>query len=426
MFGADIFWLLILLAVSAFFSASETAFMAVNRYRINHKARQGSERDQRIVDELKNPDSLLSVILFANTVANFLIASLSTLVFIHFFGEDGMVLTSIFAAFILLILAELLPKNFAASYPEKFIYLSVAVIRPLRYLLTPIVVAMKWINGFLLSVIGNVKVRSIDGQPLTKDELKGVLRMSRASLSSWHHDMISDVLNLDDLIVNDIMVHRNDIVAIDISARWDSLQKRIAGAKSHHVLLYRRTLDQFVGVASIKRLYQLMVSGSLNRNTFMQSLEPVEYIPEGTSVKHQLQRFKKSKTQLGIVVDEYGLVMGLVTMSDIIDEIIRGFTGEDELNMQVKHIDEGVYEAVGQLPIRDFNRLTNGSLPTNGPVTLSGLVIEVLETIPSGAVCVEIDGYVIEVIEIVDQRVERMKIISEAGFVDRKEGGEVS
>ncbi len=382
--------------------------MAINRYRINHRAMKGSTKDQKVLAELKQPDRLLSVILFANTVANYLIATLGTLAFVQVFGDDYLVLQSIVSAFFLLLLAELIPKNFAACYPERLVYIATAIIRPLRSILFPIVIAMKYVNRFVLDFIGNVPVKAIDKHVLTREDIHGVIKMA-GGLGAENQDMLKGVLSLDELTVNDILIPRRDLKALDVMMPWAELKKSLGEIESSKIVLYRRNLDNLVGVACKKKLYRALSAGELNRNTLMQLIDPIIYIPEGTAAQVQLKAFRRERYNLGVVVDEYGVLMGVVTLADIVDEVIRGYTG-DPVSQKVLQLADGGFEVVGTYPVRDFNHVSGWELPTGGPVTISGLVIETLESLPNGCVCVQIDNYRIEVVAMDEQRIKRVRI----------------
>ncbi|MDA9832276.1 CNNM domain-containing protein [Gammaproteobacteria bacterium] len=402
-------WLLLLVLVSAFFSASETAFMVVNRYRLSHQAKQGSKQAQRVLDELAVPDRLLSVILFINTVANYLIASLATLVFVNWLGEGYLFLQSIVSATLLLMMAELIPKSFAACYPERLVYLASRVIGFLRIFLYPIVVAMKAINRSVLKLFGGVQLDAMGKPSVTTEDIRGVIGMVDQSMNFESHDMLKGVLNLEDLTVNDVMIPRGDMRVLDIMMPWDELKKSLADLNFSRVLIYSRELDNLVGIACKKTLYSMFSKGAVNRSLFISVLEPIQYIPEGTPLQIQLKTFRQNRYTLGVVVDEYGVILGIVTLADIVDEVIKGFSGE-QARRSIINLGHGVFEVAGNIPIRDFNHISRWDLPTGGPVTISGLVIETLENLPKGSVCVEIEGYHIEVISMDVQKIERVKV----------------
>ncbi|MBM4211240.1 MAG: DUF21 domain-containing protein [Gammaproteobacteria bacterium] len=402
-------WLMLLVLISAFFSASETAFMAINRYRVSHRAKKGSRRDQRVLDELAQPDRLLSVILFVNTVANYMIASLATLTFVSLLGEGYLILQSILSAVLLLMLAELIPKSFAACNPERIVFLASHVIKLMRWVLYPIVVAMKAMNRAVLRLFGGAQMNGIGDISVTTDDIRGVIGMVDHDANYESHDMLKGVLNLEDLTVNDIMIPRGDMRVLDIMLPWDELKKSLAELSFSRVLIYSRELDNLVGIACKKTLYRMFSKGEVNRSLFISLLEPVRYIPEGTLLQVQLKSFRQNRYTLGVVVDEYGVIMGIVTLADIVDEVIKGFSGEPA-RRAIMHLSQGVYEVAGNIPIRDFNHVSRWDLPTGGPVTISGLVIETLESLPNGVVCVEIAGYRIEVVSMDMQKIERVKI----------------
>ena len=329
--------------------------------------------------------------------------------FVDLFGEAYIVLQSIVSAFFLLMLAELIPKNFAACYPERLIYLAAYIIRVIRVMILPIVAAMKFVNRVVLRWLGDIRVQGLDKHAVTRDDLRGVIGMADGGISPEYQDMLKGVLNLDDLTVNDVMIPRRDMQALDMSMPWHDLKKAIGRTTASRVVLYNRNLDHLVGVACKKLLYQLYAKGEVNRNLFVQSLLPVNYIPEGTPLSTQMKAFRKARYDLGVVVDEYGSVLGIVTLADIIDEVIRGSSGEISRQSVVK-TGVNVFEVAGDVPIRDFNHAARWELPTGGPVTISGLVIETLESLPKGLVCVEIGDYRIEVVSMDAQRIKRVRV----------------
>ena len=401
--------ILILTLLSAYFSSSETAMMALNRYRLRHLAKQkhlGARKARRL---LRRPDRLLGVILLGNNFVNFLAAGIGTVIGLRLFGDSGVVLAPVALTVFFLIFAEVAPKTIAAHAPERLAFPSVFLLDPLLKALRPLVWFTNAISNALVRPF--VRSREADGeQPLTAEELRTLVH-DGARISGAHQDMMLGILDLDQATVNDIMVPRNEIDGIDIDDDMDGILRQLASTQHTRLPVYEDNINNVLGMLHLRRLARHLGQRALNKAELLQLTREPYYVPEATPLHIQLLNFKREKRRIALVVDEYGDIQGIVTLEDILEEIVGEFTTNFAASMpEIAPLEDGAYLINGGAVLRDINRALGWALPTSGPKTLNGLVLETIETIPEANLCVRVDDYLIETLQIQDNLVKHCKI----------------
>jgi Mg2+/Co2+ transporter CorB len=407
--------LVLLLLLSAFFSGSETALMSLNRYRLRHKARSG-HRGARLAESLlKRPDRLIGLILLGNNLVNFSAASLVAIIAFKLGGQPAVALGTLMLTLVVLIFAEAAPKTLAALHPEKVAYPVSYIYYPLLKAVYPIVWLTNIASNGVLFLLG-VRKGDADGYALSREELRTVVYEAGARISTRYRRMLVSILDLEQVTVDDVMVPHNEIAGIDLD---DDLEEIIAFIqKSEHTRLpvYRDNIDNVVGLLHLRRLANTVSSDAFSKSTIEKLLSEPYFVPEGTPLSTQLVQFQKGRRRLALIVDEYGDIQGLVTLEDILEEIVGEFTTDpaDDDNDIIKERDD-CYLIDGTANIREINRAMNWSLPTDGPKTLNGLVLEQLETIPATGTGLKVAGYPMEIVETKNNRVKSARIFSRKG-----------
>lgn len=402
--------LVLLILLSAFFSAAETALMSINRYRLKHKARIKKRFAIQIIQLLKRPDRLLGTILIGSTVSNILASALATLLAVHFYGEAGVLVTTIVLTLIVLIFSEVAPKTLAALYPDK---VAKIVAWPITFLLKifyPIVWLVNTVaNGFLRLL--RVKVSSHIVEPLSREELRNVVYEATGKAPHQYQTMLLGILDLNKVTVDDVMIPRHEIYGIDLDDSWEEISHVIAKSKHEWMPVYRENINQVVGILHVRELVNVTLSSEFNQPMLMKLLLEPYFIPQGTLLNIQLQNFKQHHQRLALIVDEYGEIQGLVTLKDILEEIVGEFTSSVAVaNKAMLLQPDGSYLIDGAVTIRELNRVTHWHFPLRGPRTLSGLIIEYLESIPKVGTCLKIADYPIEIIDVKENRVKTVRI----------------
>lgn len=406
--------LFLLLFCSAFFSGSETGLMTLNRYRLKHLAKSNHAGAKRAQQMLERPDRLIGVILVGNNVVNILASSIATIIGLRLGGDTGLAIATGMLTFVLLIVGEVLPKTYGAFRPERVAFPATLVLQPLMKLLAPIVWILNLVCNGILKLLG-VETKSQGGDPLSREELRTVVNEAGAMISKHHRSMLLSILDLEDVTVDDIMIPKPDVAGIDIEADLDDIVAQLSSALHTRLVVYRGSINDPVGVLHLKRVSRLLAQDDLNKAAIMQHVVEPYYIPENTPLHKQLINFQKNRKRLGFVVDEYGNVLGIVTLEDILEEIVGEFT--TDANSQASDVhpqDDGSYIVDGSASIRDLNKSMKWSLPTNGPKTLSGLITERLEMIPESSTCLKVGKYIIETMQVKDNLVKTARVIPPA------------
>jgi Mg2+/Co2+ transporter CorB len=404
--------LIFLILLSAFFSASETAMMAINRYRLRHLVRSKNRKAIRVSRLLERPDRLLGVILIGNTVATIFASAVATIIAEQFFGPWGIALTTVVLALTILIFAEVTPKTYAANQPQRVAFLTSWSLKILLKLLYPLVWLANLIANAILRLF-RVKVRknSHTLEQLTSEELTTLVVEAGEKIPDQHQDMLLAILGLEKISVDDIMVPRSDIIGIDLEDDWVKIQRQLTTSEHTRLPVYVDDINNVKGILHVRFALNLLAENKLAKDTLMQACETVYFIPEGAPLPTQLLQFRASKRRFGLIVDEYGDVIGLVTLADILEEIVGEFTTNIAAAYKgVQAESDGSYLVNGSINIRDLNRRMDWNFDTSGPKTLSGLITEYLETIPQPGICLRISGYPIEIVKVTGNTVKIAKV----------------
>lgn len=403
--------LFILIVISAFFSCTETAMMSINRYRLHNKVKKKVPSAQRVAKLLEKPHRILGVVLIGNTFANILASAVTTVITVRVFGDNWVVISAMLFSLVILIFAEITPKTIAAHFPDKICYKASRILSILLFILYPLV----WLTNKIVNMILYLLQISADKkhilEPLSKEELHGMISSGGGKLSKDYKDMLVGVLDLDNMTVNDIMVPRNEMLAIDIDADWNDIIQKLRKSKHYQVLAYKKSIDNIQGYIGLNQVIDLLSRSCFNKSTLIYALEKVNFIPEGTLLSTQLQNFKEKNYNTGVVVDEYGEVFGAVSLDDIVEEIVGESSGMHAVAIGgLRAQADGSYLLAGHVNVRDLNRLMGWSLQVDGPNTMSGLIIEHLECFPQGNIGLKISGYRIEVVQIKNNKIQKLRI----------------
>jgi len=409
----------ILILLSAYFSSSETGMMSINRYRLRHLEKQKHKGAIRVSKLLARPDRLIGLILIGNNLVNIAASSVATIIGIRLFGDVvGLAVATFSLTFVILIFAEVTPKTLAALYPEKVAFPSSFILNILLKILFPFVVMINWITNGILKILG-ISHEQREQHSLSSEELKTVVNEAGALLPKRDQSMLVSILELEKVTVEDIMIPRNELHGIDINDDWKVIQKQLTQSNHTRVLLYRDSIDDVVGYFHMRDALKLLSKNQFTKATLVRAVRELYFIPEGTTLNVQLLKFQHAKERLGLVVDEYGDIQGLVTLEDILEEIVGDFTTtmtpttSDEVTLQP---DES-YLVDGSATIRDINKEMDWTFPTDGPKTLNGLIIEYLEDIPEANQSVRIAGYPVEIIEVSDNMIKTIRVQPEYYYV---------
>lgn len=399
-----------LIMCSAFFSSSETGIISLNRYRLRHKAREGHRGAKRASELLSRPDRLLGTILVGNNFVNILASAIATVLAMQLWGEAGIAIATVTLTIVLLIFGEITPKTLAALHPERIAYPASLPLMLLLKLFYPLVVALNAISNVLLRLIGiDPSARSSDS--LTTEELRSVVRESGHALPESRQNMLLGVLDLETVSVNDVMIPRNEIIGIDLEHDLSEVVELLQNTRHTRLPVYRQDINQVEGMVHMRHLARLLTHDQLTFETIQQACQPAYFVPENTPLSTQLLNFQKEKRRMGLVVDEYGDVLGLITLEDVLEEIVGDLSGRD----QQQHADispqaDGSQIIDGSANIRELNKLLGWHLPSEGPKTLNGLITEALESIPDCPVCLRIGPYRLEILESSENRVKRVRL----------------
>lgn len=402
--------LLFLLIIGAFFSCSETGLMAVNRYRLRHQARLKKRYAVRILHLLKRPDRMLGAILIGNTFANTLASSLATLLALHFVGENAAILCAIFLTFIILIFSEIMPKTLAAIYPDKIVRLVGYPIQIVLTILYPLVWLSNAISNGLLRLVG-INVANYALEPLSREELRSVVYDATGKISRQYQAMLLGILDLHQLTVDDIMIPQHEIVGIDFAQPVATMIEKMNELNQDWVPVYRENMNQVMGVLYIRDIMKLWATQiPVTKELLQQFLQEPYFVPEGTSLGVQLASFRQRQDKIAFIVDEYGEIEGMITLNDILEEIVGDVKSSATSGKRLQLQPDGSYLVDGSMTIREFNRSTEWALPLRGPRTINGLIVEHLEALPHTGTAILITRHPIEIVQVKENRVRLAKI----------------
>ncbi|MBE94771.1 MULTISPECIES: HlyC/CorC family transporter [Marinobacter] len=395
-----------LILLSAFFSSSETGMMSLNRYRLKHMAKTGHRGARRAQSLLNRTDQLIGVILIGNNFVNIFASAIATVIAIRIWGDAGIAIATVLLTIVILIFAEVTPKTLAALFPEKIAFPASHVLGPLLKLLYPVVWAVNLFTGAILKIIG-VSADDAANEHLSREELRTLVNEAGALIPAKHKDMLVSILDLEKVTVNDIMVPRNEVVGIDLDDDLDTILRQLRSSQHTRLPVFKGDINNIQGVLHLRNASKLLLHDEINKAMLMQLCREPYFIPESTPLNTQLINFQKEKRRFGIVVDEYGEVLGLATLEDILEEIVGEFTTDyAATSPDIIPQDDGTYIIDGTSAVRTINKTLGWKLPIDGPKTLNGLITETLENIPDTNVCLKVGGHRVEVLQIKDNVVK--------------------
>lgn len=401
--------LVALLLLSAFFSGSETALVSLNRYKLRHKAREGHRGAKLAEHLLQRPDRLIGLILLGNNLVNFSAAALVAIIAFKLGGQPAVALGTLILTLVVLIFSEAAPKTLAALHPERLAFPAAIIYFPLLKITYPLVWLINVASNGLLYLFG-VRDNGAQLHSLSRDELRTVVRDAGGRISTRYRQMLISILDLEKVTVDDVMVPHNEIVGIDLDDETEVIEGIIAASQYTRLPVYQDNIDKVVGILHLRRLANL-AQRSFDKDALKRLLEEPYFVPEGTPLSTQLVQFQRRRERIALVVDEYGDIQGIVTLEDILEEIIGEFT-TDPADEQDDVVPEGPdsFLVSATANIRELNRSQNWELPTDGPKTLNGLIVELLETIPDPSTCMKISGYPIEIVAVDDNRIRTVRV----------------
>ncbi len=414
--GALIGALVFLVLLSAFFSAAEIGMVSLNRHRLRGLAQSGHRGARLAQWLLRRPDRLIGVILLGSNFVNALLSALVTFIALRVLGADESAIAAATVAItlIVLIFTDLAPKTLAALHPERIALPSAYVLAPLLRLVYPLVWVINLMANGLLRLVG-VSVQIRPAEKVSAEELKAIVMEAGVLIPKSHQDMLLAILELENIAVEDIMVPRGQIEGVDLEADWDDIVNQLATSHYSRLPAYRGNLERIVGVVHLRKVLHLMHGHRFDRAALMQLMVEPHFIPKGTHLTTQLLNFKKAKRRAGLVVDEYGDLLGLVTLQDILEEIVGEFTTAGPGTDQDIHPQpDGSYLISGSIHIRDLNRRLGWKLPTDGPKTLNGLIVEYLEEIPGPGTSLMLTGYQLEIVRTRGTAVQVVRVLPPA------------
>jgi len=403
------FALFILIVLSGFFSSSETGLMVINRYRLKHLANSG-HRGARLAQKLlTRPDRLIGLILLGNNMVNILAASIATVIAIRVFGDGGIWISTLVMTVVVLIFAEVAPKTLAALHPEKVAFPASYVLVVLLKLLNPVVWLVNSFANLLLKPFG-VKTDVVALERLDRDELR-TLVTEGGHISNDHQRMLVNILDLEQASVEDAMVPRGEIVGIDLDDDWADILSQLTQTVYTRLPVYRESIDNVVGMLHIRSIISKLSLGGLSFEDLQHSVRSPYFVPEGTSLTRQLLEFQGKEQRMALVVDEYGDIQGLVTLDDILEEIVGEFTPEGRgRSRTMRRLDDGSYLVDGSTSVRTLNRRLDWDLPFDEAHTLGGLLIEEMEVIPEGKCSISIGPHIMTIVDIRDNVIHKVLI----------------
>jgi len=396
--GALIVALIILILLSAFFSASEIGMMTLNRYRLRHRAETG-HRGARIAQKLlQRPDRLLGVILLGNNFVNIAASFVASILTLELYGEPALGIAAFLLTMVILIFAETAPKTLAALHPERVAYPAAFALKPLLTLTYPLVWLVNMIANQMLRLVG-ISVHAAKAEQITAEELRAIVNEAGTFIPEAHQDMLLAILDLEKITVEDVMVPRGKIEGVNLDTDWETVLNQLTTSRFTRVPVYRGSLDNVVGMVHVRKVLNLMRQGKLDPESLQQVIVEPYFIPEGTTLNKQLLNFKRTRRRVGLVVDEYGDIQGLVTLDEILEEIVGDFTTQAIGSLEDVHAqDDGSYLVKGTVNLRDLNRRLGWELPTEESRTLNGLITEYLEEIPEPGTSLILNGYLVEIL----------------------------
>jgi Mg2+/Co2+ transporter CorB len=373
-------------------------------------ANDGHAGARRAHQLLKRPDRLIGLILLGNNFVNILASAIATILAVRVLGEDGVWVATALLTLVVLIFAEITPKTLAAMRPERFAFPATAILQPLGWLLTPVVMLVNTIPSALLRLFG-ISQEELTEHSISREELRTVVNEAGAMIPQRHQKMLLGILDLEKATVEDIMVPRNEIIGINLDDEWEQILKQVYNSQHTRLPVYRGDIDQVVGILHLRNFLGLQRKKKITREDLQGIVRESYFIPEATPLNTQLLNFQSQRRRIGLVVDEYGDIQGLVTLDDILEEIVGEFTTDPSTSSKDIHPQEdGSFLVDGSANIRELNRIMHCDLPTDGPKTLNGMITEYLETIPEAGTSLLLEGYPIEIVQTGSSSVKTVRI----------------
>ena len=404
-----IFILIILFFLSAFFSGSETALMSINKYKMRHKAKLNNKGAKAAKKLLENPDKIIGVILLGNNLTNILITQIATLISLRLYGDIGLAIATGLLTIFILIFAELTPKTIGEMHSEKIAYSSSLLYKPMLIILYPFVFLINFIANNIIKLMG-LKDNTSKGL-LTSEELKTVLSDSSIKFPKPHLKMIESIIDLEKATVEDIMIPRSDIYGIDIGEDIASVVNNFKTTPYTRIPVFEDNIENLLGLIHIKNIAPMLASKSIDENKIKKLLKKPYYIVSGTSLYRQLINFQKDKRRIGFIIDEYGDIQGLVTLEDILEEIVGDFTSDPSSNEEIIPTEnKNVFIIDGGVHIREVNQILNINLITKDAKTINGFILEHLENLPKINDIINIQGHTFKIIENLDNAIKTVHL----------------
>ncbi len=370
--------------------------MTLNRYRLQHLVNQNHKSAIKVQRLLKRPDRLIGLILLGNNFVNIIASSVATVIALRVGGESAIAAGAGLLTLAILVFAEVTPKTLAAIKPEPLAFTAAWIYQPLLKVLYPFVWLINLFSNLLLRFIG-INVGKLERTNINKEELRSIVSEADSLIPSRFHNMMLTILDLESATVEDIMTPRNEVIGIDLEDAMEKIIHLLETSRYSYLPVYRKSIDRVLGYVHVKKAMVHYLEKKLHDQADLQNLLSKPYfIPESTPLHTQLQYFTAENTRIGLVVDEYGDVLGLVTLEDILLEIVGELTGE---NPGVSRDSAGNYQIDASITLRELNRITGWTLPTDGPKTLNGLILETLETIPEAGTSLKLEGHKLEILK---------------------------
>ena len=396
-----------LVLMSAFFSGSETSMMAINRYRLKHLVKEKNKSAKRVSRLLEKTDRLLGVILIGNNFTHTLSTALATVVAIRIWSDNAVLAVTVFMTIIMIIFAEVMPKTIAALKPESIAFPSSYLLKPLSKILSPLITLVSFVSNNVTKLIG-IDLDNANKDELKPEELRTLLQTS--GVPKRQEEMLMGIFDMDNLSVNDVMIPKNEIIGIDLNDEIKDIVKQLQEIDFTYVPCYEDTIDNIQGFLSLNKKAEFLGSEAKSIRSLKDELREPLFVPENTPLYKQLANFQSSGRRVGLIVDEYGDIEGIITLRSILEIIVGEITSESIEKMDIMPQADGSYLVDGSMMIREVNRRLEWELPTEGPKTLSGLILEEIQTIPDTNVGLSIENYRIETVLIKDNVIKLAKV----------------
>ena len=402
--------LVLLLILSGFFSGSETGMMAANKIKLRNLSKKSKTSAKRALELLKRPDQLLSAILVGNNFANILASAIVTIIMIDYFGGN-VLLGSVILTIVILIFSEITPKTMATIKPESFATRSSFILNILIYIFKPIIFFTNFLSRLILKLFKlDAKDASLN-ENLNTEELKTLLEESGELIPKQYRKMLSSVLGMEELVVEDIMIPTSEIIGIDINEDYENATKIIISTEYTRLPVYQDSIDNMIGILHLKDSHSFLENFNKNNQDYKKILQKTYFVSQSTLLMKQLREFLSNNQSLGLVVDEYGEIEGLISVEDIFKEITGTFGGDkEELEKEFTKLKDGSILTDGNSKIRELNNYLNWRIPEDNAKTINGLITEYLDQIPQANLCIEIENYRFEILELDDNLISKIKI----------------